>query len=168
MNTVEHAHAEGGCDCGSVRYRLNAEPLFVHCCHCSWCQRESGSAFGLNALIETNQVQLLQGQPVASTLPSASGKGQTVLRCPGCGVTLWSHYAGAGEAMSFVRVGTLDEPASVSPDVHIYTSTRLPWVVLPEGVPAYSGYYPAKELWPEQSQRRFRELKEAAGRGGRS
>jgi hypothetical protein len=155
--------AEGGCDCGKVRYRLAAEPMFVHCCHCSWCQRESGSAFALNALIETAEVKLLQGQPVASQLPSASGKGQTVLRCPDCGITLWSHYAGAGRAMAFVRVGTLDEPRLCPPDVHIYTSTRLPWVQLPDGVPGFEGYYSARELWPEASRQPFLAMKQAAG-----
>ena len=165
MNQPAKSRIEGGCDCGKLRYRLATEPMFVHCCHCSWCQRESGSAFALNALIETDRVELLEGEPVATELPTASGKGQTVLRCSDCGVTLWSHFAGAGRAMAFVRIGTLEEPGRFPPDVHIFTSTRLPWVQLPEGVPVFEGYYAAKEVWPEACQQRFRAMKQAAQSG---
>lgn len=154
--------AEGGCACGGVRYRLNAAPMFVHCCHCSWCQRETGSAFALNALVESAEVELLCGQPELVDTPSASGKGQTIVRCPDCHVAVWSHYAGAGHAVAFVRVGTLHEPHRCPPDVNIFISTKLPWVVLPEGVPAFDEYYAPKELWPASSQARYRAAKAAA------
>src|SRR6187551_817352 len=105
----ESTDLEGGCTCRSVRYRLASAPLFVHCCHCRWCQRESGSAFALNAMIEADRVALLAGEPEAVDTPSASGKGQKIWRCPRCRVAVWSNYAGAGAAVRFVRVGTLDE-----------------------------------------------------------
>lgn len=146
---------EGGCTCGAVRYRLAAEPMFVHCCHCSWCQRQTGSAFALNALIETAAIEVPEGAPVATTLPSPSGRGQTVHRCPSCGVTLWSHYAGAGDRIAFVRVGTLDDPAAVSPDIHIFTATKQPWVALPDGVPAVPEFYRYSDHWPAASYTRF-------------
>jgi hypothetical protein len=146
----------GGCTCGSLRYRLKARPIFVHCCHCSWCQRETGSAFAVNAFIEAAQVELLQGKPVEVTLPSASGKGQVLLRCTDCGVTVWSNYAGAGPKFNFVRVGTLDEPVRVPPDIHIYTSTRQPWVILPAGVPAVDDFYNPADYWPAESLARFK------------
>ena len=155
MSGERDGKLEGGCTCGAVRYRLNAKPLFVHCCHCSWCQRETGSAFAVNAFIEAAQVELLQGQPVAKTLPSLSGKGQTMWRCPECGVTLWSNYAGAGPNIHFVRVGTLDEPARAPPDIHIYTSTKQPWVVLPAGVPAVPEFYKPADYWPAETIARF-------------
>jgi hypothetical protein len=121
MTGPERADAlEGGCTCGHLRYRLLAEPMFVHCCHCRWCQRETGSAFALNALVESARVLLLAGTTEAVDTPSASGKGQTIVRCPRCRVAVWSHYAGAGEAVSFVRVGTLDDPDQLPPDIHIY------------------------------------------------
>lgn len=142
---------EGGCTCGAVRYRLTARPLFVHCCHCTWCQRESGSAFAVNAMIEASQVELLSGALTQTTLPSASGKGQVFSRCSECGVTLWTNYAAAGSALHFVRVGTLDDPSSVPPDIHIYTSTKQPWVVLPEGVPAVAEFYRPSDYWPAES-----------------
>src|SRR5690606_33755932 len=124
---------EGGCTCRFVRYRMAGPPLFVHCCHCRWCQRETGTAFALNALVETERVTLLAGQAEAVHTPSERGKGQKIVRCPHGRVALWSHYAGAGDALSFVRVGTLDEPDRLPPDIHIFTASRQPWVQLPAG-----------------------------------
>ena len=124
---------EGGCDCRAVRYRLRSRPMFVHCCHCRWCQRETGSAFALNALIETDRVELLQGEVELVDTPSDSGKGQLIARCPRCRIALWSHYGGGGNVVSFIRVGTLDNPDAFPPDIHIYTSSKQPWVVLPTG-----------------------------------
>ena len=141
----------GGCDCRAVRYRMMTAPLFVHCCHCRWCQRESGASFALNAMIEADRVTLLAGAPERVDTPSASGKGQKFLRCPTCRIALWSHYAGAGTAVSFVRVGTLDNPDLLPPDIHIFTSSKQPWVVLPAGTPALPEYYDRKQYWPAES-----------------
>lgn len=142
---------DGGCTCRYVRYRMVSEPLFVHCCHCRWCQRETGASFALNAMVEAEQVQLLQGEVAIVNTPSNSGKGQKISRCPKCHIALWSNYAGGGDAVRFVRVGTLDEPDRLPPDVHIFTASKQPWVVLPSGVPAVSEYYNATELWPTES-----------------
>jgi len=155
---------EGRCTCGEIRYRLTRAPLFVHACHCTWCQRETGSAFALNALIETDAIALLAGQVELIATPSASGKGQDIARCPRCHVALWSHYAGAGRALAFVRVGTLEHPERCPPDIHIYTSTRLPWVMLDGRVPVVPGYYDRKQHWPEASLERRAKLL-ARGRG---
>jgi hypothetical protein len=150
---------EGGCACGGVRYRMTGAPIFVHCCHCRWCQRESGAAFALNALIEADRVVLLKGEPERVATPSASGKGQTFARCPDCHVALWSNYAGAGDLVNFVRVGTLDQPDRLPPDIHIYTASKQPWVVIPEGMPSFPEYYSAGEVWPEASLARWKALK---------
>jgi hypothetical protein len=160
MAEEQHISMEGGCTCTSVRYRLNARPLFVHCCHCTWCQRETGSAFAVNALIEASNVELLKGELERTTLPSASGKGQVLSRCPQCGITLWSNYAGAGERVHFVRVGTLDEPSLLHPDIHIFTSTKQPWVVLPDGVPATHEFYRLSAYWPAESIARYNAVRE--------
>ena len=149
----------GGCVCRYVRYQLESPPLFVHCCHCRWCQRETGSAFALNAMLEKSRLTLLRAAPELVDTPSASGKGQRIARCPECRVAVWSHYAGAGEAICFVRVGTLDDPDRLPPDVHIFTASRQPWLQLPDGVPAFPEYYRASELWPEASLRRRAEVK---------
>ena len=145
---------EGGCDCRHVRYRMTSRPLFVHCCHCRWCQRASGAAFALNALIEADRVELLAGEPVPVMNPSASGKGQKIWRCPSCWIAVWSNYAGGGDAMRFVRVGTLDEPDRLPPDIHIFTASKQPWVQLPPDAVAVPEYYDARERWPAESLRR--------------
>ncbi|MBO6717618.1 MAG: GFA family protein [Rhizobiaceae bacterium] len=145
---------DGRCTCGDVRYRLKARPLFVHCCHCRWCQRETGSAFVMNALIEADNVELLTGEPEVIDTPSASGNGQKVSRCPVCKVALWSVYSGAGPKFRFVRVGTLEDPDACPPEIHIFTESKQPWVVLPEGVPAVPQFYRRDEYWPAESLRR--------------
>jgi hypothetical protein len=150
----DDAPYDGGCTCRRVRYRMSGRPLFVHCCHCRWCQRESGSAFALNAMIEAERVQLRAGEVEVVDTPSNSGKGQKIARCPHCRVALWSHYAGSGDAVSFVRVGTLDEPDRLPPDIHIFTASKQPWVLLPPGTPAVAEYYRASEHWPKESLER--------------
>lgn len=148
----------GGCSCRAVRYRMETRPLFVHCCHCRWCQRASGASFALNAMIESDRVLDLGQPPEVVDTPSASGAGQKVLRCAHCRVALWSHYSGAGPRVKFVRVGTLDNPDLLPPDIHIFTSTRQPWVVLPPGVPAVDEYYERERYWPAESMARHRAL----------
>jgi len=147
---------EGGCTCKTVRYRLESMPLFVHCCHCHWCQRETGTAFALNAMIETDRVMLLEGRPEMVLTPSLSGKGQKIWRCPECRIALWSHYAGAGQKIAFVRVGTLDEAHRLPPDIHIFTASKQPWVVIPPGHAAVEEYYDRGEYWPRESLERRR------------
>lgn len=151
---VEAIQHEGCCACRFVRYRLLSNPLFVHCCHCRWCQRETGASFALNALIEADRVELLQGEVDAVHTPSNSGAGQKISRCPKCRVAVWSNYAGAGDILHFVRVGTLDEPDRFPPDIHIYTESKQPWVVLPPRSTAVPGYYKSSELWPKESLER--------------
>jgi hypothetical protein len=135
---------------------MRGPPLIVHCCHCRWCQRESGAAFALNALIEADRVALLEGTPEVVATPSASGKGQKISRCPVCRVALWSNYAGAGDALRFVRVGTLDDPDAFAPDIHIFTESKQPWVVIPAGARSVRQYYRSAEVWSAQSLARRR------------
>jgi hypothetical protein len=155
---------EGGCTCRSVRYRLLSAPLFVHCCHCRWCQRETGASFALNALIEADRVEVLSGQPHVINTPSNSGLGQKITRCPQCQVALWSNYAGAGDIVRFVRVGTLDDPDRLPPDIHIFTSSKQPWIVIPPTMPAVAEYYDRNVYWPAQSLERRRVLFARFGR----
>lgn len=127
--------------------------MFVHCCHCRDCQRQTGSAFVLNALFETNRVTILSGEVVRLPMPTESGRPHGIDRCKQCGTAVWSEYGGIA-ALRFVRVGTLDDPTALAPDVHIYTRSKLPWVALPEGVPAFEAYYDSKKLWPTESLER--------------
>jgi hypothetical protein len=158
MILATEQHLEGGCTCGAIRYRMTSAPMIVHCCHCRWCQRETGASFALNAMIEADRLVLLQGEPELVDTPSLSGKGQKILRCPSCRIALWSHYAGAGPKARFVRVGTLDEPDRLPPDIHIFTASKQPWVVLPPDVPAFAEFYDRDALWPPDSLARRRAL----------
>jgi hypothetical protein len=154
MTTGDAFPLDGGCTCGEVRYRLASKPMFVHCCHCRWCQRETGASFALNAMIEADRVILQKGDVEIVKTPSNSGKGQKIARCPTCRIALWSNYAGAGDAVRFVRVGTLDEPDRLPPDIHIFTSTKQPWVLLPPDMPAVDEYYDRAAYWPKESLER--------------
>jgi hypothetical protein len=144
---------EGGCACGSVRYRLTSDPLFTHCCHCLNCQRQTGSAFVINLLIETDRVELLAGEPQDVGVPRDDGSEQRIFRCPACQVAVFSEYT--RPELRFVRGGTLDDPAGVAPDVHIFTKSKLPWVTLPDSVPAFEVYYDTRALWPAASIERL-------------
>jgi hypothetical protein len=148
---------EGGCTCGEVRYCMRKAPMFVHCCHCRWCQRETGTAFALNGLVEAREVTLLQGRVEVIDTPSNSGKGQRISRCPNCKIALWSNYGGAGDTVHFVRIGTLDNPDAFPPDIHIFTSSKQPWVNLGGGAPAVPEYYRRSDYWPAESVHRYYE-----------
>jgi len=147
---------EGGCSCGRVRYRMTGDPIVVHACHCSYCQRETDGAFALNAVIEAENVTLTEGAPIEVLTPSASGEGQKIHRCPDCHVALWSNYAAAGDAIRFVRVGSLDGPERPVPDVHIYTSTKQPWLRLPEDARVYEGFYDPRTTWTPDGMARWK------------
>lgn len=152
---------EGGCACKYIRYRMESRPIVVHGCHCRWCQRETGSAFAINAMLEQDRVTQLGPEPELVETPSESGKGQVYARCPKCYIAIWSNYG--GPLLRFVRVGTLDQPEHCPPEVHIYTASKQPWVVLPEGVPAREESYNYEEVWCEESMKRwdvFQKLRE--------
>lgn len=151
MSTNSSFPLEGGCACKAVRYRMETRPLFVHCCHCRWCQRETGTSFALNAMIEADRVTNLGIAPELVDTPSESGRGQMIARCPQCFVAVWSNYAGAGPLVKFVRVGTLDYPDLLPPQIHIFTRSKQPWVILPADVPAVPEYYEREVFWPADS-----------------
>jgi hypothetical protein len=158
MTDTNDFSLDGGCTCRAVRYRMTSRPLFVHCCHCRWCQRETGASFALNAMIEADRVVLLAGTPEVVDTPSNSGKGQKISRCPKCRIAVWSNYGGGGDKVRFVRVGTLDDPDRLPPDIHIFTASKQPWVVLPPGMPAVAEYYESAKYWPQESLERRKAL----------
>ena len=152
-----NSHPQGGCTCGAVRYRLSSEPLFVHCCHCLNCQRQTGSAFVINLLIEAERVEILAAAPQPVEVPRDDGNVQQIFRCPRCQVAVFSEYSGPG--VWFVRAGTLDDPTQIAPDVHIYTRSKVGWVTLPEGTPAFEAYYDTDQLWPVERLRRLEAMR---------
>ncbi|HET8743651.1 MAG TPA: GFA family protein [Gaiella sp.] len=154
---------EGGCSCGAIRYRLASDPLFVHCCHCLNCQRQTGGAFVINLLIERDRVELLGGEPEAVPVPRDDGSQQVVSRCPSCRVAVFSTYN--SPVVLFVRGGTLDEPRDVTPDVHIYTRSKVGWLELPEATPAFEAFYDPKTLWPAETRERYGAATAAARSG---
>ena len=150
---------EGGCACGAVRYRLHMDPMVVHACHCRNCQRQTGTWHAVNALIESHEVDLLQGELSYSELPTPSGAGQTVARCSNCGVAVWSNYhafsKGQTDIVRFVRVGTLDNPQRLPPDVHIFDAERNTCAPEPANTPRYKAFYDLGEVWRPESLRRL-------------
>ena len=159
-NKTMSATREGGCSCGAVRYRLTSEPIFINCCHCLNCQRQTGSAFVVNMLIEADRVELLAGEPEPVDVPRDDGSTQRIFRCPTCRLAVFSEYT--RPQIRFVRAGTLDDPRDVEPDAHIYTKSKVAWVVLPEGVPAFEEYYDTQALWPAESYARLKAALAAA------
>jgi hypothetical protein len=172
------AQMTGSCFCGAVRYRLTSAPMFVHCCHCLDCQKQTGGAFAINAIIERDRIELLSSRPkpigvkgavsgeaaasaeaseagpiaeaVAVTMPTDSGRPHDIYRCPRCATALWSDYGRRG-VLAFLRVSTLDAPHAIVPDVHIFTRSKVPWVRIPEGARAFEVYYDMKKEWPAES-----------------
>lgn len=163
--TAHNEPHKGGCACGHVRYEMTSKPMIVHGCHCRWCQRESGASFAVNALIEADRVKITKGDVAEILVPSSSGMGQRFSRCPKCQVTLWTNFlamrGGLGEVVRFIRVGTLDNPDPFSPDVHIFTSTKQPWITLPPDVPAFEEYFVIEDIWSPESLVRRAALHEA-------
>lgn len=160
MSDKSNTH-EGGCSCGQVRYKVEQSPLVVHACHCSWCQRQTGGPHVINALFEAELVELTSGDVEAKEVPSPSGEGQIIARCPNCKVAIWSnyHFGGLRERIRFLRVGTLDDPTSMPPDVHIFTSTTMPWYVFPEGQQVVEEYYDTPSTWSKDSLKRLAALR---------
>lgn len=149
---------EGHCACRAVRFSMLKPPMFVHCCHCTWCQRETGSAFAVNALIEMDNVEVLEGTTETIRNPSNSGIGQDIVRCEQCKIALWSHYGAARDKVAFVRVGTLADPSRCPPDIHIFTSTKQPWVDLSGQASVVEHYYRQSDYWPAESIARYKAL----------
>ena len=147
------APIEGGCACGGVRYRLESDPLIIHCCHCLNCQRQTGSAFVINLMIEASNVKIVAGAPQPVEVPRDDGSAQRIFRCPTCQVAVFSEY-GRPELL-YIRAGTLDRPSGVTPDIHIFTKSKVGWVTIPEATPAFEVYYDTKAVWPNASLERL-------------
>lgn len=148
----------GGCACGAVRYALTRTPMIVHACHCRDCQRLTGSAFATNMWIERKFVEASGAAPVPHRVTAGSGKPHEIFSCPNCGTALWSKYHAAPGDTLLVRAGTLDDPAAVAPDVHIFTRSKVKWLELPKGARSFEAYYRRDEVWPPESLERWRQV----------
>lgn len=154
---MENVELKGACCCRQIQYRLASDPIFVQCCHCTDCQRHTGGAFAINAMIETDRIQLLSGAPEAVSMPTESGRPHDIYRCPTCRVALWSDY-GRRPQLRFIRVSTLDRPHHIQPALHIFVRSKVPWIELPKGARAFDTYYDMQKEWPEESLARRRAI----------
>lgn len=152
---VEDAPAEGGCACGAVRFRFERAPMFVHCCHCTRCQRETGGPFAHHAMIEFSAMSLLRGEPEFVKVPTDSGNTHWVARCAICRTAMWNEHGSRKAVTRYVRVGTLDEPNRFPPLAHIFVRSKQPWLSLPPGASVHSAYYDASSVWPTESLVRY-------------
>lgn len=151
----------GQCFCGHVKYRMHGQPMFIHCCHCRDCQQQTGGAFAVNGLIEADRIEIIGNEPRPIRMKTESGYPHDIYRCTECQSALWSDYGGR-TWLRFLRLVTLQGSNDFVPDVHIYTRSKLPWIVLPEGARAFEEYYDVKKEWPAESAVRYRAAKEKA------
>lgn len=161
MHTKQFHPIDGGCACGTVRYRMQAPPLIVHCCHCHACQREVGSAFAVNILIEKTESPLLSGETEAFAVPTVSGNPHLYNRCMKCQSIVWHEYHPPGPQIRFIPAGTLDPGHGIKPDIHIFTDSKQPWVPIPEGAKSVPQFYEYRETWRPESFERLRLAKKA-------
>ena len=124
--------------------------MFTNCCHCRDCQKQAGSAFAINAIIETDRIELLSGEPQPVRMPTESGRPHDIYRCTQCQSALWSDYGGR-PWVRFVRVATLDDPTAITPGAHIFARSKLPWVQLPPEARVFDIYYDMKTEWSADS-----------------
>ena len=145
---------EGGCGCGHVRYQVEGEPIFVNNCHCRQCQQQTGGTSVVNAFYENERVSVTSGSLSEHIVAAGSGGPHVICRCSECGMAMWSFYPRMGRLALGLRVGTLDDPASLTPNAAIYVADKMPWVTLPEGIPHFDAYYDYRELLtPDQVAR---------------
>ena len=141
MHSLPFTPLDGGCNCGTIRFRLEVAPIITHCCHCRNCQKASGSAFCINAMIESEHLTVLAGTPERFQGTDS----HEVARCASCGFALWSRHPYFGEAIAFVGVGMLDHGERLAPEAHYFTRSKHPWVQLPPDLPAFEALgYPDK------------------------
>jgi hypothetical protein len=138
----------GACACGEIQFRLTGAPIVTHACHCTQCQRETGSAFAVNLMIEADRLVVDAGAPERT--------GDDVAACPRCQTRLWAYHRMFGEKAVFVKAGVLSRGRA--PDVHCFTSTKQPWLPLPEGVPAYAENYDFEAVLSAEARSRAQAL----------
>ncbi|MFT4560575.1 MAG: hypothetical protein ACI9BW_000309 [Gammaproteobacteria bacterium] len=140
----------GGCVCGQVRYELKDGPLFVHACHCSDCQRATGSAFVVNLGVASSDF-VIEGKTSTVTNPTPSGSGYDAHFCPNCATVLWSKYHFIDLPILALRGGTLDDPNLAPPTYHVHTRRKQSWVVLPNDTQIFDEWFEPAEVWSKEA-----------------
>ena len=126
----------GGCQCGAIRYDILGAPELLLACHCTDCQRQSGSAFGMTLVVSEEDFQLTKGDVKTYSLKSAAGRPKLGAFCPNCGTRIY-HKPEWRKGMVSVKPGTLDDTSGLKPTLHLWTSSKQPWITISEGVEAY-------------------------------
>ncbi len=126
----------GGCQCGNIRYEVVGIPKQLVVCHCTDCQRQSGSAFGMTLVVNEADFRLTQGEPKTFASKSHTGRAKLGAFCPECGTRIY-HKPEWRKGTVSVKPGTLDDTRWLKPDMHLWTSSKQTWVTIPEGVKAY-------------------------------
>lgn len=127
----------GGCQCERVRYRCPDNPAALYVCHCTNCRAQSASAFGISYIIASSGLEITQGAPAFWEWDTDSGRRSRGAFCPDCGTRLWHQGIEGGELS--VKGGSLDEPVDLSKAEHIWVSSKLPGVVIPDAARQFPG-----------------------------
>ena len=127
---------EGGCQCGGIRYQIEGDPIALAICHCTDCQQQSGSAFGMSLIVPQAAFRVTLGEPRSFTKQADSGNETKCFFCGDCGVRIYHSPSAMGTTYN-VKPGTLDERSWLRPSVEVWTSSKQPWVAVPEGLRAF-------------------------------
>jgi len=136
--SLREGEQSGGCQCGAVRYAVPRAPLALYVCHCTECRKQSASAFGISFTVARASLRVLQGVPREWSRTTASGHVLACAFCGECGSRLWHRSSGHPQTLN-IKGGSLDEPLDLGGAVHIWTASKLPGVVVPEGAVSFPG-----------------------------
>jgi hypothetical protein len=145
----------GGCLCGAIRYRITAEPITVYACHCTDCQRRTGSALALSMLLPLAAIEVTAGEPAAYSASLPDGRVKRGRMCAGCCCRLWGEPP-KRPGIAVLQAGTLDNTSWVRPAAHVCARSAQSWFVFPADVPVYP-------TMPEDPAELVRHWREAQG-----
>ena len=129
-------HITGGCQCGAIRYEFNGEPVQQVACHCTDCQHQSGSAFGMSVVVNADDFRITKGEPKHYHSTSSTGRRKLGAFCHECGNRIY-HQPEWRRGRISIKAGTLDDASWLKPQVHLWTKSRQPWVIIPDDADAY-------------------------------
>ena len=145
----------GGCFCGSTRYRLETAPLFCYACHCTDCNKQTGSVYACFTSIENDHITSIGALPPKITTAIRSGG---IIRhmasCGKCGTRLWAS-GDTTPVTADIATGTLDLPELMEPDLHSYIESKISWAILPESAKTCRGPFDYRKHWPKSSLKRL-------------
>jgi hypothetical protein len=118
----------GGCQCGLVRYSIKSKPIVAYCCHCTDCQQQSSSAFGMSVWFPAQAFTLLSGECLTWKTQGDSGNEKACTFCPECGTRIYHAFPDQSKTLS-LKGGSLDNIRDITPIAHIWTRSAQPWIL---------------------------------------